>query len=362
MIETVSHMNGIPDDMSWKIGGLRLHRRHVMAPLAGYTDQPFRRLVARWGVGLYTTEMISAKGLVHDCGKSIRLATPAEGVGPTAVQLFGTDPADMAEAARIILGEGLAEVLDVNMGCPVRKVVKSGAGAALMREPVRAASVVSAVVAAAELHGVPVTVKMRSGWDAGSMNAPDLAAMVSASGASAIYIHPRTKVQMFSGRPDWEVARLVRDAVPPEVQVIPNGDITDSASLSVALAATGGMNAMIGRGCLGRPWIFAALSNGAVSSEPVAAESVPSETGSVGAVAEALLLHAGFSVEFYGERRGIVLLRKLAPWYVRGLRNSKPFRLAFNRVTTLEDVRSVIDEFFVSLREVCQCSLPARAS
>lgn len=380
----VPHMNSpkflaAPGDGQVETGVLSFDGRHVMAPLAGYTDQPFRRLVARWGVGLFSTEMISAKGLIHDRGKSIRLAASAEGVKPVAVQLFGTEPSDMAEGARIVLGEGLADVIDVNMGCPVRKVVKGGSGAALMREPSRAASIVSAVVAVAEPQGIPVTVKMRSGWDAASVNAPELAAMVAASGARAVYIHPRTKAQMFSGSPDWEVARRVRESVPGEVRVIPNGDIVDRPSLEKALKATGGRDAMIGRGCLGRPWIFAALSNpfatpaagigpldGAGSDSPgVPANGVaalPDDEFIIWAAADALRLHAEYSVDFYGEKRGVTLLRKQAPWYVRGLRNAKPFRLAFNRVSTLRDAMAAIDEFFLPLREVCQCPLPVRAS
>lgn len=351
------------------IGGLVLQKRHVMAPLAGYTDQPFRRLVARWGVGLYTTEMISAKGLIFERRKSLRLAAPADGARPVAAQIFGTEPIDMAEGARILIGEGVADAIDVNMGCPVRKVVGTGAGAALMKDPRRASAIVSAVVSAAASQGVPVTVKMRSGWDNGSINAPELAAMAASSGACAVYIHPRTRSQMFSGRPDWDVARRVRAAVPSEVRVIPNGDIVDRQTLEAALDATGGHDAMIGRGCLGRPWIFAALSelglppgSSCATAGACAALATGADDAAIAAAAlEALRLHAGFVVEFYGEKRGITLLRKQAPWYARGLRNSKAFRVAFNKISTLADAGAAIDEFFASMEEVCQCPSAAGA-
>ncbi len=279
----------------------------VLGPMAGITEAPFRAICKRMGAGLTFTEMVSATGLHYnpDSRVSRSLLTFAAEEVPCGVQLFGADPAIMAEqAARIVeqYGSDVA-LIDINMGCPVTKVVAKGEGSALMRDPARAAEVVSAVVEAA---GVPVTVKFRSGWDAGSVNAVEFARAMAAAGASALTVHGRTREQFYHGRADWGVIAAVKAAV--EVPVIGSGDVFSAEDALGLLVRTGVDAVMVARGAQGNPWIFAAaralIDRGELLAPPSAFERI-----------DVALEHAAALVAFAGEER-FARMRKHVGWYI----------------------------------------------
>ncbi|KPQ08298.1 MAG: tRNA-dihydrouridine synthase B [Rhodobacteraceae bacterium HLUCCA12] len=277
-----------------------------LAPMSGITDLPFRQVVARFGAGLLVSEMIAAGEMVTH-RRSPRAATRARariGAGtPTAVQLAGRDPAAMAEAARIAAGEG-APMIDINMGCPAKKVVGGLSGSALMRDLDLALRLIDAVVGAVD---VPVSLKTRLGWDGDCLNAPDLAARAEAAGVSMITIHGRTRAQFYTGTADWAAIRAVRAAV--RVPVIANGDILNAADARRALALSGADGVMIGRGAQGRPWVLAEIA-AALSGAP--APRVP--TGA--ALADLVATHYDAMLGFYGRDLGVRIARKHLGWYI----------------------------------------------
>ncbi|TDB37019.1 MAG: tRNA dihydrouridine synthase DusB [Actinobacteria bacterium] len=304
--------------------------------MAGITEAPFRAICKRMGAGLTFTEMVSATGLHYnpDSRVSRSLLTFAAEEVPCAVQLFGANPAVMAEQAARIVAEYGADVaaIDINMGCPVTKVVAKGEGSALMREPALAADVVSAVVSAVS---VPVTVKFRSGWDAESVNAVEFARMMEAAGASAVTVHGRTRDQFYHGKADWDVIAAVKAAV--AVPVIGSGDVFSADDARSMLTRTGVDAVMVARGAQGNPWIFAAaralIDRGERLEPPSAFERI-----------DVALEHAAALVAFAGEER-FARMRKHVGWYISGVPGATYVRARVNEAPTYTDLVALLEEY-----------------
>ena len=321
-----------------KIGEIELPGRFTLAPMAGVTDIAFRGVCRALGAAMTTSEMVSAKALVYKDEKTASLLQKAEGESPYAVQIFGHEPDVMAEAAQMALEMSGADILDINMGCPVGKIVKSGDGSALMRDIELAGRIVESVVQAV---AKPVTVKFRKGWDGGSVNAVDFARMCEASGASAIAVHGRTRVQMYSGRADWDIIREVRKAV--SIPVIANGDIFTAEDATHILRYTGCELAMIGRGAFGNPWLFEqsnAIAEGReVPPLPPLSERMDTALSQI----ETLAYYAG-------ERIACLEARHHMPWYLHGVPHSSYYRQQLVKVETLAGLRVIVKDIKKDLK------------
>ena len=313
-----------------KIGNVELDGRVTLAPMAGVTDFAFRSVCRRLGAALTTTEMVSARALTYNDEKTKTLLYIPEGEHPAAAQIFGHEPEIMAEAAQMALELSGADILDINMGCPVGKVVKNGDGSALMKTPELAGRIIESVVKAVDK---PVTVKFRKGWDGGSVNAVEFAQVCEQAGAAAIAVHGRTRVQMYAGRADWDIIKAVKQAV--KIPVTANGDVFSPEDAAHILKYTGCDMAMIGRGCFGNPWLFE-QANAAVAGElipplPPLGERMDTAVAQIEALAEK-----------NGERLACLEARHQLPWYLHGVAYSSYYRQQLVHVDTLEDVKNIV--------------------
>lgn len=306
----------------------------ALAPMSGITDLPFRQVVAGFGAGWMVSEMISAGEMVTarpSRRAASRARARASGRVPTAVQIAGCDPVALAEAARLAEGQG-APWIDLNFGCPAKKVTGGLAGSALMREPDRALRLVAAVVAAVR---VPVSVKMRLGWDAAGANAPQIAARAAAEGVALIAVHGRTRMQFYTGRADWRAVSATVAAVPVPVAV--NGDIDGPAAARAALAASGAAAVMVGRAALGRPWLPAQIA-AALAGRPGPA------TPQGAALADLVAGHHAAILDFYGRDLGLRVARKHLGWYVEAAGGDPALRARLVRATDPAEVRAILPD------------------
>lgn len=319
--------------MKLTIGNVTLAHNVILAPMAGVTDLPFRLLCKEQGCGLTVTEMVSAKAILYHNRNTEELLRTEPAEQPVAVQLFGSDPAIMAEIAAQV-AEGPYAIIDVNMGCPVPKIVKNGEGSALMRDPQKAQAVLAAMVKAVKK---PVTVKFRKGFDEGSVNAVEFAKMAESCGVAAVAVHGRTREQYYSGKADWEIIRRVKEAV--KIPVIGNGDIFTPEDGARMLSKTGCDGIMVARGAKGNPWIFSRLNHYLETGE-----LLPGPDGKE--IREMILRHSRMLAQYKGEKPAMRQMRGHVAWYTKGLPNSAAMRNEINQVETMEELKDFLERYF----------------
>lgn len=320
--------------MSIKIGSIELPMPVLLAPMSGVTDMPFRRLVKRRGAGLVISEMIASQAMIRHTRQTMKMIEKSPEEQTVAIQLAGCEPEVMAEAAH--LNEDLgAHIIDINMGCPVKKVVNGHAGSSLMRDELLAAKIIEATVKAVN---IPVTLKMRTGWDDANRNAPKLAKIAEECGIKMITIHGRTRCQLYNGKADWRFIAQVKESV--SIPVIGNGDVVSIEDAQALLEQSGADGVMVGRGCYGRPWFINQVGHYLKTKEKLADPTVAEQHQIVHEHVDDMLTH-------YGENTGVKIARKHIGWYSKGFPGSAEFRVAINKAESASALFELIDQFYL---------------
>ena len=326
--------------MKWKIGNVEIKNQVVLAPMAGISNTAYRQIIKEMGAGLIFAEMVSDKALVFGSEKTFDLLKMSDMERPIAQQIFGSDVDSFVKAAKLVEDKMQPDIIDINMGCPVPKVaIKSQAGSALLKNPDKIKEIVSAVV---KTVTVPVTVKIRSGWDANSVNAVEVAKVIEEAGASAITVHGRTRAQGYSGNADWNIIKQVKEAV--KIPVIGNGDVTSAEKAKEMLDFTGCDAVMIGRGVLGNPWLInecvTYLESGIIPPKPSAREKI-----------EMLKRHYQLLVDSTSEKQAIFEIRTHALWYIKGMPKSAYIKNEICKTKNSEDLFKILNDYLGDLND-----------
>ena len=324
--------------MKWKIKDIDIDNQVVIAPMAGIGNLAFRKICKKMGAGLIYAEMVSDKALLYDNEKTHRMLYVEEEEQPVSMQVFGGDKDSIVEAAKIIDKICNAKMIDINMGCPVPKVVKSDAGAKLLLQPKKIYDIVSSVV---DSVSKPVTVKMRTGWDQQTIYAIEIATLCEKAGASAIAVHGRTRAQMYEGHADWNIIKQVKEAV-KTIPVIGNGDVKNAIDAKKMIEQTGVDAVMIGRAVLGNPWLIKQtvqyLETGELLSLPTPKERI-----------DQAILHLNSLIELKGEKLAILEMRSHIPWYIKGLYEATSVKRKVNTLSNIEDIKQLLYEYLDQL-------------